>query len=126
LVQKFEIYRCKVCGNLVEVVDVGGGPMVCCGESMELLFEKVKDQGTEKHTPVITKGQNGLKVMVGSIPHPMEEEHFIQWIQVIADNNNAERKYLTPNDMPEGEFNVHGRKMVVRAYCSLHGLWKNQ
>lgn len=117
-----EVYKCNICGNIVEVLEVGGGELVCCGEPMELLKEKTEDIGKEKHVPVIEKTGKGIKVKIGSIEHPMEESHYIQWIEVIADGKRY-KEFLKPGMKPEAEFCVSG-KIEVREYCNLHGLWR--
>ena len=125
MVKLKEIYKCNVCGNIVEVVHASGGELVCCGQPMELLTEKLQDIGNEKHVPVIEKTANGVKVKVGSIPHPMEEKHYIEWIELFADDV-VYRKYLKPGDKPEAEFCVTARKLSARDYCNVHGLWKSK
>lgn len=117
-----QVYRCNVCGNIVEVLHAGFGELVCCGQPMELLKEKTTDAGLEKHVPVIEKTPTGFKVKVGSVPHPMEEKHYIEWIQLIADGV-ACRKFLKPGDKPEAEFNIKADKVSAREYCNVHGLW---
>jgi superoxide reductase len=121
-VQK-QVYRCKICGNIVEVMHAGVGELVCCGQPMELLSGKREDVGQEKHVPVIEKTASGIKVKVGSVPHPMEEKHYIEWIEVIADGRTCV-KFLKPGDKPEAEFNIKADKIVAREYCNVHGLWK--
>lgn len=118
-----EIYKCSVCGNVVEVVSVGGGTLVCCGKEMELLPEKSADEGAEKHLPVIEKTEKGYKVKVGEAPHPMQEDHFIIWVELIT-GSVFYRKYLHPGDAPEAEFCVEAESVSARAYCNVHGLWK--
>jgi len=118
-----QVYRCNVCGNIVEVLHAGVGQLVCCGQPMELLTEKTGDVGKEKHVPVIEEAPNGFKVNVGSIPHPMEEKHFIEWIELIADDEVC-RKLLKPGEMPEAEFKIKAEKIVARVYCNIHGLWR--
>ena len=120
-----EIYRCNICGNIVEVVNASIGTLVCCGQPMELLVEKTKDVELEKHVPIIEKTENGVKVKVGSIPHPMEEKHYIQWIEIIADNK-VYRKFLKPGEKPEAEFCISAKRIEAREYCNLHGLWKSK
>jgi len=120
-----EIYRCSVCGNIVEVLFPGEGILVCSGKPMELLKEKSEDQGMEKHVPVIEKTGDRYKVMVGSVPHPMEEKHFIQWIELIADGV-VYRRFLSAGLKPEAEFCVKAEKISAREYCNLHGLWKSK
>lgn len=118
-----QIYKCKICGNIVEVLHTGGGTLVCCGEPMELLPEKTADVGMEKHVPVIEKTATGIKVKIGSIPHPMEDKHYIEWIQIIADGRSY-RKFLKPGDTPEAEFSIQAENITAREYCNIHGLWK--
>jgi superoxide reductase len=120
----YEIYKCNVCGNIVEVLHTGVGQLVCCGQPMELLKEKTEDVGQEKHVPVIEKTGAGIKVKVGSVPHPMEEKHYIEWIEVIADGR-VYKKFLNPGDKPEAEFEIKAEKVGAREYCSVHGLWKS-
>lgn len=118
-----EIYRCPICGNIVQLTHVGGGTLVCCGKPMELLEEKSVEEGMEKHLPVVTFEDGMLKVNVGSVDHPMIEEHYIELIECIVDEN-VSRKYLLPNDKPYAEFSVKREKdLKVRAYCNVHGLW---
>ena len=119
-----QVYRCNVCGNIVEVLHAGKGELVCCGQPMELLQEKATDAGLEKHVPVIEATDRGIKVKVGDVPHPMEEKHYIEWIEVITDGDGY-RKFLTPRDKPEAEFEIRPRKVAAREYCSIHGLWKS-
>ncbi len=118
-----EIYKCETCGNMVEVVHEGVGELVCCQKPMELLQEKTQDEGQEKHVPVIEETENSVKVRVGEVPHPMEEKHFIEWIQLIADGV-THRKFLKAGESPEAEFSVKGDKLTAREYCNVHGLWK--
>lgn len=120
-----QIYKCNICGNIVEVLHSGVGQLVCCGQPMELLKEKIEDVGQEKHVPVIEKTENGIKVKVGSIPHPMEENHYIEWIEIIVDGKSC-RKFLKPKDQPEAEFELQGEKIEAREYCNIHGLWKTK
>jgi superoxide reductase len=120
-----QVYKCSVCGNIVELVHVGGGQLVCCGKPMELLAEKTADQGMEKHVPVIEKTSTGYKVKVGSIPHPMEAAHYIEWIELIADGR-IYRKYLNPGDAPEAEFCIAAENVFAREYCNIHGHWKSK
>ena len=120
-----EIYKCKKCGNIVEVLHNGIGALVCCGEPMKLMDEKTEDASTEKHVPYIEKTENGVIVKVGqNQDHPMEEKHYIEWIQVIADGK-AYRKFLKPGDKPQAEFKIKADKIEVREYCNIHGLWKS-
>jgi len=118
-----QIYRCNVCGNIVEVLHEGVGQLVCCGQPMELLVEKTEDVGLEKHVPVFEKTSSGIKVKIGSVPHPMEKNHYIEWVEVIVDGQTC-RKFLNPGDKPEVEFAVTAKKVEAREYCNIHGLWK--
>lgn len=118
------VYKCEECGNIVEMITVGGGPLVCCGSDMELLEEKSADSSTEKHVPVIEKTADGYTVTVGSTLHPMTEEHSIQWIELLADGV-AYRAYLKPGDEPKASFCVSATEVSAREYCNLHGLWKS-
>jgi len=120
-----QIYRCNVCGNIVEVLHAGVGTLVCCGQPMELLTEKTEDAGLEKHVPVIEKTETGYLVKVGSIPHPMEEKHYIEWIELVTDGKLC-RKFLKPNEKPEALFEVKAEKVWAREYCNIHGLWKSK
>jgi len=117
------VYKCEVCGNIVELVHVGGGQPVCCGQPMKLLAENGSDGAKEKHVPVIEKTAEGYKVTVGSVAHPMEEAHYIEWIELVADGI-AYRAFLKPGDKPEALFCVKAAKVSAREYCNKHGLWK--
>lgn len=117
-----QIYRCNICGNIVEVLHTGAGQLVCCGQPMELLKENIVDAAVEKHVPVIEKTGAGVNVKVGSTAHPMEGAHYIEWIEVIADGR-IYRKILNPGDEPEANFEIKSDKLMARAYCNLHGLW---
>ena len=121
--KKLEVYLCEICGNIVEVVHKGGGTLVCCGEPMKLLEEQTADAATEKHVPVIEKTADGVKVTVGSVPHPMIDEHYIEWIEIIADGK-AYREFLSPGDAPEATFCISAEEITAREHCSIHGLWK--
>jgi superoxide reductase len=118
-----EIYKCIECGNIVEVTHVGGAPLVCCGQPMKLVFENTSDGAKEKHVPVIEKIQGGFIVKVGSVTHPMEEKHYIEWIEIQA-GDKVYKQYLAPGQKPEAVFMVDAEKVVAREYCNLHGLWK--
>ena len=128
MTKRKQIYRCNVCGNMVEVLHAGGGELVCCGQPMELLAEKTADAGKEKHVPVIERMDKKVKVKVGSVPHPMEENHYIEWIEIITDDEVC-RKFLKPGDAPEAvfEFEIAAevKKVEAREFCSVHGLWQN-
>ena len=122
MAQKLEIYRCENCGNIIEVLHGGDGELVCCGELMQHLVENRVDAAKEKHVPVIKKIAGGLKVKVGSVVHPMEANHYIKWIEIVA-NGKVYRKFLNPGDAPEAVFRVEASQIMVREYCNLHGLW---
>jgi superoxide reductase len=124
IMEKNNIYKCETCGNVVELVSVGGGSLICCGQEMKLYLENSVDAAKEKHVPVIEKVDGGTKVKVGSVSHPMEEKHYIEWIEII-NGDYVNRKYLNPGEVPEAVFYVEYKEtMKVRAYCNLHGLWK--
>ena len=117
------IYKCNVCGNIVAMVHGSQGVLVCCGQNMELKFENTQDAAEEEHVPVVEKTDTGLKVKIGEVPHPMEADHYIEWIEVLADGK-AYRQFLNPGDQPEAEFCIQAEQFEVREYCNLHGLWK--
>ena len=119
-----QIYKCNVCGNIVEVLHAGVGQLVCCGQPMELLTERTTDVGLEKHVPIVEKTGNKVKVKVGSVPHPMEQKHCIEWIEIIA-NGKTYRAFLNPGDKPEAEFEITAKKIEAKEYCNIHGLWKS-
>ncbi|MEM4648234.1 MAG: desulfoferrodoxin [Candidatus Pacearchaeota archaeon] len=123
MTQKKQIYKCNICGNIIEVLHEGVGKLVCCGQPMELIVEKTDEIGKEKHLPLIEKTEKGVKVKVGSVAHPMEENHYIEWIEVVIDGKSY-RQFLKPGQKPEAEFCVEGKVEYVREYCNLHGLWK--
>jgi superoxide reductase len=123
VVQRLQIYKCALCGNIVEVVHVGGGQLVCCGKPMVLQTENTVDASQEKHVPVLEKTVNGYRVKVGAVPHPMEEKHYIELIELLADGA-VYRKYLSPGETPEATFEVQATQVSAREYCNVHGLWK--
>lgn len=123
MTEKNGIYKCDVCGNIVEVLHTGGGDLVCCGQPMKYFEANTVDAAKEKHVPVIEKTANGFKVMVGSVAHPMEEKHYIEFIEVMADGK-VYRQDLAPGQKPEAEFCIKADKIVAREYCNIHGLWK--
>jgi superoxide reductase len=120
---KLEVYKCNLCGNIVEVLHGGDGELVCCGEPMVKLAEKTADAATEKHVPVIEKIDGGYKVTVGSTLHPMVEDHYIEWIELLADGK-AYRQFLNPGDEPIATFAVEASDVSAREHCNKHGLWK--
>jgi superoxide reductase len=117
-----EIYKCELCGNIVEVVHGGGAALVCCGQDMKLMTENTVDAAKEKHVPVIEAVAGGITVKVGSVPHPMEEKHYIEWVEIVADGT-AYRQFLKPGQSPEAFFPVSPKTVTAREYCNLHGLW---
>lgn len=123
--EKFNVYKCDHCGIIAEVLNSGAGSLVCCNHDMRLLKENTTDASVEKHVPVIETTPNGVKVSVGSLPHPMLEEHYIQWIEIIADDK-IYREYLKQGEKPEALFNIEAKNIVAREYCNLHGLWKSE
>ena len=125
MTERLQVYRCGVCGNIVVVYHPGAGTLACCGQPMQLLEEKSEEAGREKHVPVIEGEAGRIRVKVGSIPHPMEENHYIEWIELLADDM-VFVKFLKPGDKPEAEFEARAEKPAAREYCSVHGLWKKQ
>lgn len=123
MAKELEIYKCETCGNIVEVLHGGAGELVCCGAPMKLFVENTVDAAKEKHVPVIEKTANGFKVKVGSVAHPMEAKHWIEWIELIADGK-VYRQNLAPGQVPEAEFCISAAKVTAREYCNIHGLWK--
>jgi superoxide reductase len=124
MAERLEVYKCDLCGNIVEVVHGGGGELVCCNEPMVLQAENTVDAAVEKHVPVVEKTADGIKVTVGSVPHPMAEDHYIEWIEVIA-GGKSYTEYLEPGGVPEATFCVKAEDVTtVREYCNLHGHWK--
>lgn len=120
-----EIYKCEICGNIVELVNVGGGELFCCGQPMKLQEEKSEDSSTEKHVPFIIKEDDKITVKVGeNTEHPMMKKHYIQWIELLADGK-IYRKFLNPDDKPEAVFCLKADKVSAREYCNIHGLWKS-
>ncbi len=117
------VYKCEVCGNIVEVLHDGAGELVCCGKPMVLQNEKNTDEGLEKHVPVVEHTNKGYKVKIGKVEHPMEEEHYIEWIELIADGI-VYRAELKSGMKPEAEFCISANQVEARAYCNIHGLWK--
>lgn len=123
MAQRLEVYKCELCGNIVEVMHGGGGTLVCCGEDMKLQVEGTVDAAREKHVPVIHKTASGYKVVVGDVAHPMLAAHYIEWIELIADGT-VYRRYLEPGQTPEAEFCIQADTVTAREYCNLHGQWK--
>ncbi|MBW2020900.1 MAG: desulfoferrodoxin [Deltaproteobacteria bacterium] len=123
MTERLQVYKCEVCGNMVEVLHEGKGELVCCNQPMKLLVEGTVDASKEKHVPVVEKTADGVKVSVGSVPYPMEEKHYIEWIEVV-DDGKVYLQFLKPGDTPETTFNINAEQVTAREYCNLHGLWK--
>jgi superoxide reductase len=123
MAEKLDIYKCNVCGHIVEVLHAGAGELVCCGQAMQHLTENTVDAAKEKHVPVIEKIDGGVKVKVGDVAHPMEAAHWIEWVEIVVDGK-AYRQFLNPGEAPEATFNVTGDDISARELCNLHGLWK--
>ena len=124
LTEKLQVYKCEICGNIVEVLHEGKGKLVCCNQPMKLLVENTVDASREKHVPIIERTASGVRVKVGSASHPMEEKHYIEWIEIITGGKVC-RRMLNPGEAPEAEFAVDaGAEVSAREYCNLHGLWK--
>ena len=122
--KRMEIYKCEICGNIVELTHGGAGQLVCCGQPMKLFKENTVDAAKEKHVPVVEKTADGFQVKVGSVAHPMEDKHYIEWVQIIADGE-AYRYFLKPGVSPEASFKIDADKVTAREYCNIHGLWKS-
>jgi len=125
MTKRWQIYKCEVCGNIVEVLHEGAGKLVCCGQEMKAFEEKTADSSTEKHVPVVEKTDGGYRVVVGSTPHPMEEKHYIEWIQIMS-GDTACRIFLKPGESPEAVFKCDLGDAAAREYCNVHGLWKEE
>ncbi len=123
MTERSQIYKCEVCGNIVEMLHTGIGELVCCGQPMKLYKENTTDAAVEKHIPVVSKTENGILAKVGSVAHPMEESHYIEWIEVLS-GDKAHRQFLKPGQSPEAMFCIESDDITVREYCNLHGLWK--
>ena len=124
MTKQMQIYKCEVCGNIVEVLHAGAGELVCCGQPMKLYEENTVDAAKEKHVPVISKAIGGYLVKVGSVAHPMESKHNIEWIELVG-GSKVMRHNLIPGDAPEAEFTTDAKDVSARAYCNLHGLWRS-
>jgi len=124
MAKQLEIYVCEACGNIIEVMHAGEGELACCGKAMLLKLEGTTDAAKEKHVPIIEKTANGYKVKVGSVAHPMEDKHYIEWIELVADGISY-TQFLKPGQKPEAEFCIKAENVIAREYCNLHGHWKN-
>jgi superoxide reductase len=122
--ERLNVFKCSVCGNIVEVMFVGGGTLTCCGKPMVLLEPKTADSAKEKHVPVIEKIDGGYKVKVGSVPHPMEPNHYIQWIELVA-GDVVQVAFLKPGAPAEAVFETGAASVTAREHCNIHGLWKS-
>jgi superoxide reductase len=123
MTERLDVYKCELCGNIVEVLHTGAGELACCGQAMVCLKENTVDAAKEKHVPVIETIEGGVKVAVGSVAHPMEEKHYIEWIEIVADGKTY-RQFLKPGDVPEAVFKIEAASVTAREYCNLHGHWK--
>ena len=121
--KQLEVYKCELCGNIVEVMHAGTAALVCCNEKMKLMAENTVDAAKEKHVPVIEIGKDAITVKIGAVPHPMEEKHYIEWIELIADGKSY-TQFLKPGEQPQATFPLLAQKVTAREYCNLHGHWK--
>jgi superoxide reductase len=127
MLERGQIFMCNTCGNMFELIHVGGGSSTCCGTEMELLSDDPKDVGAEKHIPIIEKTDSGVNVKVGRVPHPMEDTHYIAWIEIITGNNRTQRAFLKPGMKPEADFIVDDISNIkAKEYCIIHGLWRSE
>ncbi|MCX7613196.1 MAG: desulfoferrodoxin [Caldimicrobium sp.] len=124
MAERLELYKCQICGNIVLVMHGGMGALVCCNKPMELQKPGTVDASVEKHVPVIEKHGDVYKVKVGSSPHAMTEEHYIEWIELHTDDNRVYIKFLKPGDEPAAEFKVQANKVLAKEWCNLHAYWE--
>jgi len=124
MTQKNQIYKCDICGNIIEVLHTGVGELVCCNKPMRLVNENTEDAAQEKHVPFMEKGEGSTKIKVGELAHPMEEGHYIEWIEIVTSSGKRGKKFLKPGEAAEVEFYNKEEIVSARAYCNLHGLWK--
>ena len=121
-----KFYICRHCGNLIEMVHDAKVPVICCGERMEALVPNTVEASGEKHIPAVKVTGNVVEVNVGSVDHPMESVHWIEWVQLVTDKGSY-RKWLNPGEAPNVKFLLGDEKpLAVYAYCNLHGLWKTE
>jgi len=125
MTNRLELYKCNVCGNIVEIMHKGASALVCCGQPMNLLNENTTDAALEKHVPVISKIDGGYKINIGEVDHPMVDEHYIEWIELITENK-VYTKFLKPGEKPEATFKTDAKVISAREYCNLHGNWKKE
>jgi len=123
MTERLQAYKCDICGNIVVVVHAGVGKLVCCGQPMTLLAEKTGGPGSEKHLPVVVVSDGGISVRVGEVEHPMAEDHYIEWVELVAGDNVC-RRFFKPGEKPEARFPLYEGRVEVRAFCNKHGLWK--
>lgn len=123
-IERYQVFKCEHCGNIADVLHGGGPKLFCCGKPMVLLEENTVDAAVEKHVPVVTRADGGFKVAVGDVAHPMTDDHWIEWIEVLADGA-LYRRYLDPGEVPESFFALEAENVTARAYCNLHGFWKS-
>ena len=122
--QKLEIYKCSICGHIVQIVHSGAGTLVCCGKEMQRIEENTVEASTEKHIPVLAKVADGYEVKVGEVEHPSEESHYIEWIELVLKDGQNLKKFINPGEKPAAQFKTGSEVSAVKAYCNLHGLWK--
>lgn len=126
MARDFKVFRCPHCGNIVTVMNYGGGTLVCCGDPMILVVAGEQETASkEKHVPVVAVVDSMIEVTVGSVPHPMTPEHYIQWISIVTDSS-VYTQYLKASDAPKASFALPAgtADYEVYAYCNIHGLWK--
>ena len=131
MTQMHEIYKCEICGNVVDVSHAGPGELVCCNQAMTLMESKKEDMGAEKHLPVMEKlpanectVNNGVRIKIGDIPHPMDDAHYIEWVEIITKDGKRGKQFLNPGDNTDIEFTTKSEVAGARAYCNIHGLWE--
>ena len=127
MTKRMEVYKCEICGNIVVVVHEGFGELVCCGQPMKRMEPQTADSAQEKHVPFVKRENDGYVVRIGeNAMHPMEEKHYIEWIELVVDGI-VHRRFLKPGDEPQAVFNVpEGNDISAREYCNVHGLWSNK
>jgi len=119
-----QIYKCELCGKMSELIHDGAGELICCGQAMALQKTKIKEDGLEKHLPVLEEGEDNLfTIRVGEVKHPMEDNHYIEWIEIITEDGKVLKKYLNSGEIPATAFKCASKIKEVRAYCNVHGLW---
>jgi superoxide reductase len=124
MTERYQVYKCMQCGNIIEVLHASAGELTCCGQPMRLCTENTTEAAVEKHIPVLLRTPEGLEAKVGSVTHPMEDKHYIEWIEVLADGRIC-RQFLAPGEAPSAVFQNAGDGVVAREFCNLHGLWRS-